>query len=114
MPLVLRIAVVLVALGLCESASAGWVQALHPKDIRAYGAAGTSSIIFATVEPISNPAACGGSEFYYVAYDPNGNHRNALAILLTALTTDRTIWVYVVDNQCSPPGRPLVTDVIVN
>jgi hypothetical protein len=101
-------------LALSQQAFAGWVQVVHPKDVRAYGAAGTSSIIFGTVEPISNPAACSGSEFYYIAYDPNGNHRNALAILLTALITDRTIWVYVVDNQCSPPGRPLVTDVIVN
>jgi hypothetical protein len=92
----------------CE---AGWIYNLHPKDIRANLSPG--GITFATVEAAQNPASCSGSEFYGVAFDANGHHKNVLALLLTAQASGRTVAIYVVDTSCYSAGRPLVTDVMV-
>lgn len=94
-----------------QACQAGWIYDLHPKDIRANLSPG--GITFATVEAGQNPASCSGSEFYGIAFDANGHHKNVLAILLTAQASGRTVAIYVVDNSCYPAGRPLVTDVLV-
>ena len=93
-----------------QACNAGWLYNLHPKDIRAHLGGG---LTFATTEALVNPAGCSSAEFYGIAIDVNGHHRNTLAILLTALTTDRLVSVYVVENSCFSAGRPLVTDVLL-
>ena len=93
---------------ICE---AGWIYNLNAKDIRANLSPG--GVTFTTVEAVQNPATCSGTEFYGIAYDANGHHKNVLAILLTAQATGRTVAIYVVDNSCYSAGRPLVTDVMI-
>lgn len=91
-----------------EVAHAGWawLQTRHPINIRT----NANFIGFRTTEAIQNPANCPTAEFYAIptTYDS----KSALAVLLSANLSGRTVSIYVADNLCdATSGRPVVTDV---
>jgi hypothetical protein len=106
--MVLVVSTTLFTAPLCQ---AGWVSGVNPKNVRA-NLSGGAGITFATNETIPNPAACSTNDFYGIASDANGHHKNALSILLTAIAMGRTVSVYVEESGCYA-GRPLVTDVMM-
>ena len=102
----------LVALLFTTSASAGWLAAVTPKQVRAMSNGGLTGITFSSVEAIQGPASCDHG-FYHVEYDANGHHKDVLAILLSAIAMGKTVSIYIVDTACSSSGRTLVTDVML-
>jgi hypothetical protein len=103
----LRSTVAAAALLLSTGAHALTYYNVHPTDIRS----SANFLGFRTTEAIQNPASCGDSDFYAIpaAYDSKA----AMAILLTANVSGRTVTILVSASLCATNGRPVVTDVIL-
>jgi hypothetical protein len=87
----------------CEAA---WLTQLTPTRVGSADLGGEYTW-FSTSSTVSNPASCPNSDIYVIRSLP----RNALAILLAAHTSGKSIQAYVSDSSCDTTGRPLVTSV---
>jgi hypothetical protein len=107
--------ILVVALTVSVHAESVWHGNL--KVTQAWSAQDKDRVVFMIEEDASgsevykNPANCANTTYYEVAvpYD----RKTALSILLTALTTQKDINVYVVDNQCGVFNQPVVSTVVI-
>jgi hypothetical protein len=86
-----------------------WTPLITPTAVHAEDFSGVLGIYINTVQAVINPANCPSSDGYSVT-DPVITNQ-ALAIILTAITSGQQIMLYVSSSACAGNGRPLVLTV---
>jgi hypothetical protein len=86
-----------------------WTTLITPTAVHAEDFSGVLGIYINTAQAVINPANCPSSDGYSVT-DPVITNQ-ALAIVLTAITSAQQIMLYVSSSTCAGNGRPLVLTV---
>ncbi|OLQ71710.1 hypothetical protein BIT28_23900 [Photobacterium proteolyticum] len=92
------------------AAGGSWHSNLHVTEV--WSAHDKERVVF-KIEggKYTKPPRCSKSDYYEVSHPYD--YKTALSILLTALTTQKTVKVVVVDDQCGVFDNPLVSTVVI-
>lgn len=75
-------------------------QAISGKVVRIFTGYQEGGVFFTVdTSEVKNPAGCSKSSGYFIT-PTEGNPEGAMALLLTAKTTDRAVWGSVMSNKC--------------
>jgi hypothetical protein len=97
---------------LSGKAYAGWHFNIPIDTVNMHAEGAVSFVAMKTTGTMPNPAGCQSFEYVSIA-DGLGihNENRALAILLTAKATGRTVNLFIDPNACGPYGRPRATAI---